>query len=376
MNAAPSQAKTGKNSGVQVFGRHGDPMATLGLAIVPLGQDRKPLVAGFSKWSHRPSQHVVALWARKFPDANVGILPGLSGLWVADVDDAEQVREVEGLLGPTPLHVITSRGAHLYYARPCERLPGTLRRYGLNVDLKAGNSVVIAPPSIHESGHVYCHKDADWSALENLARPDIERLRHFLKRKSGGSPANDRRHMRDGSRKQWLNDELCRHAPWCESFEELLDKARTLNSELPDRGHEPLAEATVMDRAKKVWADLEAGKLEKWVGSAGIAKVQKAEILTLSNLDPKGAGDAVALLTILRIAHGARSRRRETFFITPQSMSRNDVIPGWSWKRYMRARDLLIAAKLLEKVSSFQLTRGGRRGAQYRLPSPKGVGAV
>lgn len=376
MNDPRASPKTNKNSSPKVFGDNAERMAGLGLAVVPIGHNRKPLVAGFSKWSHRPSQHVVAGWAQKYPDANVGILPGLSGLWVADVDSADQVTEVEGLLGPTPLHVITSRGAHLYYARPCERVPGTLRRYGLNVDLKAGNSVVIAPPSIHESGHRYRHKKADWSVLDDLPRPNVERLRHFLKRKSGGSRADNRQDMRDGSRKQWLNDGLCRHAAWCKTFDELLDKARTLNIELPNWGHEPLDEAIVMDRAKKVWADLEAGKLEKWTGKVGIAKVRKSEILALSRLDPKGASDALALLTTLRIEHGARSRRDETFCITPHAMARDDVIPGWSRQRYMRARDLLIAAKLLEKVSSFQNTRDGRRGAQYRLPSSKGAGAV
>ena len=375
MNAARPLTKTNKNCGLQVFGRHAEHMAGIGLAVVPLGHDRKPLVAGFNKWSHRPSKHVIAGWARKHPDANIGLLPGLSGVWVADVDDADQVNDVEDLLGPTPLHVMTNRGEHLYYAKPCERVPGTLRNQGLNVDLKAGHSVVIAPPSIHESGHRYHHKDADWSALGDLPRPNIERLRQFLKRESERAPANNSREMRDGSRKQWLNDLLCKHVVFCDTFNELLDKARTENSELPNWGHEPLDDATVIDRAKKVWDDLQAGKLEKWIGSTGIAKVRKLEIMRLSHLDPKGMGDALALLTTLRIEHGARSRRGETFCITPHSMAHHDVIPGWARQRYMRARNLLIEAKLLEKISSFQFTRGSRRGAQYRLPSSKGAGA-
>jgi hypothetical protein len=376
MNAARALAKTSENSGHPVFGRHAERMAALGLAVVPLGHDRKPLVAGFNKWSHRPSLHAVARWAQKFPGANIGILPGPSGLWVADVDDAHQVSEVEELLGPTPLHVITNRGEHLYYARPCERVPGTLRNQGLNVDLKAGNSVVIAPPSIHASGHRYRHKDADWSVLSDLPRPDLERLRQLLRRESGRGLAKNSRDMRDGSRKQWLNDLLCKHVAFCDTFNELLDKARTANSELPNWGHEPLDDATVIDRARKVWTDRETGKLEKWIGNTGIARIRKSEILALSSLDPKGAGDAVALLTILRIAHGARCRRGETFCITPHSMAHHDVIPGWARQRYMRARNLLIEGKLLEKVSSFQFKRNGRHGARYRLPSSKGVGAV
>jgi hypothetical protein len=40
----------------------------------------------------------------------------------------------------------------------------------------------------------------------------------------------------------WLNDRLCRDVAFCDSFEDLLDRARTLNEEIPRRfaGCEPL----------------------------------------------------------------------------------------------------------------------------------------
>ena len=364
-------AESENGVGVHVFGNHAEQMASFGLAVVPLGRDRKPKVAGFNRWSHRPSELAVADWALEHPDANIGIIPGLSGVWVADVDSADQVGEVVDLLGPTPLHVRTSRGEHLYYADPRERLPGTLRKYGLDVDLMAGNSIVIAPPSIHESGHIYRLDGADWSALGDLPRPNAEQLHQFLKRQSKKTVGGTEREMRDGSRKQGLNDFLCSQVAYCDNIDELLDVARTKNSAFTDRGHEPLDDAIVIERAKKVWADFEAGKLEQWMGGAGVAKLRRSDIEELTRLNSKGAGDAFMLLAKLKIEHGARCRRNETFCITPQSMVRDGVIPAWSRHRYMRARDLLIKAKLVEKISSFSCTRDGRRAAQYRLPQSK-----
>ena len=360
------------NAGVHVFGDHAEHMASLGLAVVPLGRDRKPKVSGFNRWSHPPAVSTVADWVQRHPDANIGILPGLSGVWVADVDSADQVNEVENLLGQTPLRVRTKRGVHLYYAETHERLPGTLRKNGLNVDLKAGNSIVIAPPSLHESGHRYRLDGADWSARSELPRPNIERLCRFLEGQGKRTVADSAREMRDGSRKQWFNDELVKQVSYCDTFDELLDVTRTLNMDLPKLGHEPLGDAVVFARAQKVWRDRQDGKIKPMLGGPGIAQLEESEIAALTRFDPKGAGDAFMLLAKLRIAHSARCRRNETFCITPQSMARDEVIPGWPWKRYMRARDLLIQANLLEKVSRFKCTRDGRIAAQYRLPPSGG----
>ena len=304
--------------GGHVFGDHARQMADNGLAVIPLGRDRKPKVDGFDRWSRPPSKRTIAKWADKHAEANIGIIPGLSGAWIADVDTNEDVDAVEELLGPTPLHVETNRGRHLYYHKPCERVPGNLRKYGLNVDFKAGNSVVIAPPSIHESGHIYRLEAADWSALGALPRPNVEQLRQFLKRQSKQTVAATKRDMRDGSRKQWLNDYLCRHAAWCDSFSDLLDVARTANMELANRGYEPLDDAIVMERAKKVWSDFEDGQIERWMGKRGVSKARRSDIDELARLDPKHASDAFMLLQILKIEHSARCRRNETFCITPK----------------------------------------------------------
>ena len=114
------------------------------------------------------------------------------------------------------------------------RLPGTLRKYGFNVDIKAGNSIVIAPPSIHESGKKYVlAAGCDWAALKDLRPPNIDKLRKFIAQQSAPEPNREHREMRDGSRKLWLNDLLCSHAMHCDTEVELRRRA--------DREHQFLA---------------------------------------------------------------------------------------------------------------------------------------
>ena len=178
-----------------IFGKHAPYMAKLGLAVLPLKRDRTPLVSRFNKWKSRPSEGRVEVWAEDHPGANIGILPGLSDLIVIDNDDLEQDELVESLCGPTPLTVRSNRGRHRYYKKPAESLPSNLRSFGLKVDVKSGNSIVIAPPSIHQSGKLYTLEGSDWSALGRLPDLDVERLQNHLrkeKRDKGATAGNAR----------------------------------------------------------------------------------------------------------------------------------------------------------------------------------------
>src|SRR5215813_10732692 len=135
-----------------IFGGHGLQLRQYGLAVLPIGPNRTPYVSGFNRWSKPPAEGTVAEWCGKYPNANIALIPGLSGVIVVDSDDAGQDGNVEELFGPTPLRVLTGRGRHRYYRRVKDRLPGNLRAFGLNCDLKTGSNLVIVPPSLHESG--------------------------------------------------------------------------------------------------------------------------------------------------------------------------------------------------------------------------------
>jgi len=94
-------------------------------------------------------------WWKRWPEANVGIVTGaLSGLVVIDQDgpDAEKaLRDKE--LPATPC-VRTGKGLHRYFAYPGV---DTRRRIRLlpEVDLLGEGGYVVAPPSLHPSGHHY-----------------------------------------------------------------------------------------------------------------------------------------------------------------------------------------------------------------------------
>jgi hypothetical protein len=73
--------------GHHIFAEHAHGLRDAGLAVIPLapGDDadlgdragKKPLATDFDKWRARPSHKTIDVWGRKFPDANVGYLPGL-----------------------------------------------------------------------------------------------------------------------------------------------------------------------------------------------------------------------------------------------------------------------------------------------------------
>ena len=63
------------------------------------------------------------------------------------------------------------------------------------------------------SGHIYRFDGAAWSALRDLPTPELGGIRELINRTFVSSS------MRDGSRGQWLNDQLCSYAAACSIVE-------------------------------------------------------------------------------------------------------------------------------------------------------------
>ncbi|NDC49061.1 MAG: hypothetical protein EBZ61_08305 [Micrococcales bacterium] len=88
-------------------------------------------------------------WWSARPNLNIGIACAPSGLVVFDVDERSG-GTTQGL-APT-LTVRTGNGYHFYYDTADDaHFPG---KYRQGIDIKH-NGYVVAPPSIHPSGHVY-----------------------------------------------------------------------------------------------------------------------------------------------------------------------------------------------------------------------------
>jgi len=177
-----------------------------GWSLLPLrSQDKRPLVAWEPLQSSHPSAEQVADWFGRWPDANIGIVTGeISNLIVLDIDpkhggDASLDR-LERQFGqlPATIEVTTGGGGHhFYFAHP----GGLIRsRSGLaqGVDLRGDGGYIVAPPSIHPSGHPYL-----WAVGHSPEDVALAALPRWILLESGGirvrrTPSDWRRLAREG----------------------------------------------------------------------------------------------------------------------------------------------------------------------------------
>lgn len=136
--------------------------AALGFATVPLvPRGKRPLRRG---WLERGDEQWVGVPA----SANIGILTGsYSGdLVVLDFDTSDGPEKVLGMtpgqLAVVTIVVRTRRGWHVY-AHGRHVVSGTPVE---GLDVRADGGMVVAPPSLHASGHVYEFVGSNRSLVE------------------------------------------------------------------------------------------------------------------------------------------------------------------------------------------------------------------
>jgi Bifunctional DNA primase/polymerase, N-terminal len=142
-----------------------------GLPVFPcLPRGKTPAVArGFHAATTNPAT-IRRYWTD--PERNIGIPTGVpSGVWVLDIDGVEgeaSLRVLETQHGAIPKTrvSITSRGRHVWFACP-EPIPSSAGRIGPSIDVRGDGGYVIAPPSIHESGHCYAWGGDPWAPIES-----------------------------------------------------------------------------------------------------------------------------------------------------------------------------------------------------------------
>jgi hypothetical protein len=364
-----------------IFATFAPDLHKAGLAILPLaaGDDdeqgqkagKKPLVTGFQRWNFRPSHRSVDQWCHQFPAMNIGYVPGLSDPPIIVVDDDGGAEEaIAELFGRTPGRIATRRASHHLYRAPRGDMPAVvdLKRFGINADLKHGNTIVVAPPSVHKSGHVYAWQDCGPDVLKELPPFPLDHLKRLIDRQRDLTQTERKAiaGYRGGSRKLALNDRLCGQASWCDTLAELLDLARTWNEQQPAAGIEKLDEKEMMQIAQSVWTDCETGKVERWHRRPARVRSSLTEFNELMAVSKDGAL-AYALLMKLRGEHGGRMARGETFALNQIAMAEAGTIPHWTRYDYEKARDVLLAAGKLKIASAGKNSANGRISTQYRL---------
>lgn len=141
--------------------------AARGWAIFPLEhRGKQPLTRHGVKDATTNRDEISTWWdlPRLSPSKppNIGLATGASGLVVIDIDDVAAAKQLPSI--PLTLTASTGKGYHLYYLAPSwplgptvGALPGIGKTPG--IDLRAGDSYVILPPSVHPSGRVYTWAD-------------------------------------------------------------------------------------------------------------------------------------------------------------------------------------------------------------------------
>jgi hypothetical protein len=142
--------------------------AKLGLKIVPVRAGTK--VPHIKNWPSRatsdPAQ--VAAWWGQWPDANVGIDVGKSGLVLLDVDDEEGEASVRRRLCQPDFSVATpairaSCGVNYLYRKPSEvRIRNSAKTVAPGIDIRGDGGLALLPPSRHPSGTHYAWANPLW----------------------------------------------------------------------------------------------------------------------------------------------------------------------------------------------------------------------
>ncbi len=134
--------------------------ARMGFHVFPCAtRSKTPLTEHGYKDATTDIAQVIAWWTR-WPDANIGIATGASGLLVVDVDGAEgaasldELEREHGALPQSPMTRTGSGGRHAFL-RAYAGAPSTSSRLGTKIDTRGNGGYVIAPPSVHPNGKHY-----------------------------------------------------------------------------------------------------------------------------------------------------------------------------------------------------------------------------
>lgn len=141
-----------------------------GWNVLPLKPKEKvPL----EKWERfqkdRVTEDKLDQWSKTYfsKGANIGIVTGqISGLVVLDIDSAEGEEEIKKYWKGKTLTVKTSKGRHLYFKHPGGVIRNSVNKIFKGVDVRADGGYVVAPPSVHESGHQYSWVDENTTVAD------------------------------------------------------------------------------------------------------------------------------------------------------------------------------------------------------------------
>lgn len=184
-----------------------------GFAIIPLGtngESRKhPILKnGLKGWFDDPDD-ARKLWTKN-PSLNIGIVCGEPsyGLIVIDIDvDEEKDKDgyatlsewerTYGELPETAIAITGSGGMHYLYRTSRSGIKPSVNRK-LGIDIRAGGSYIVAPPSIHPNGRRYEWQDHPDDVPIAMANDTVYDLIDYVQNNGGESDGHDNSKKENG----------------------------------------------------------------------------------------------------------------------------------------------------------------------------------
>jgi hypothetical protein len=276
----------------------------------------------------------------KYPDDNIGILTGkLSGVFIVDVDDPDQMTAMLDRFGDTPIITQTpSGGFHLWYKWRDEGC-GTLK----GVDLKGAGGFIVCPPSYRREG---THAGKPYMFIKG-SLADITNLIHATE---GSFPkANTPKHKETGSRRN--NNETSG-----DRNKRLFDAVREA---APRYQHDALLAFAQRYNETEFTSPLDECEVKQVVGS--VTKYKEEGRLLLRGGDPVVIVPEDVLIELMMTPRAlglhmyllSKHSLDDTFAIVPPAMAPHI---GWSKNTIASVRDFLVDQEFLELVA-----RGKRR---------------
>ena len=323
-------------------------LKTAGFELVPLGgraDGKSPLIGS---WSN-PNLTLAQIFGPMFRKGSSVYGLRLDNCTVIDCDEdnADLVAAMEARFGPSPVHVKTPRGRHLYYRSGGASFPN-LRGEGLPVDIKTGGRMyVVGPLSVRPDGGVYVY------AKGMLGVDPLPIFRDSSAARAGAMP------IQEGARHVALVREAIAMVEQVASPEELSARLTALRDDLCDNPP-TMPDSELRGIADWVWQQLLKGEI--YDGRDSGFRIHR---LALDALRGKpGGSDATALFVLLVDLHGHIPGKR--FSLDHRAM-RAAGHTDLSLRRFRSARRMLVRAGLLRLVGTHWAGSHGQTFTLTRL---------
>lgn len=145
-----------------------------GKSVIPLRPRSKvPAISSWAPYQDRlATDEELVSWFGSGAN-NMGLVTGaISGLVVVDEDSAEGAENATKLGLTSPVRAQARKGFHHYFKHPGTKVSNGVR-IAPGLDLRGDGGYVVAPPSIHETGHVYCWAIAGEMPVYPGYMPDV-----------------------------------------------------------------------------------------------------------------------------------------------------------------------------------------------------------